>query len=205
VYGEGSTDLGNAELSPDGRLLAAVRGFDDHRWIIWYDVSGNAVSGAPPAVPSPLCQIGPTVIDHPTWAPDSDALAWQESDGVWTRSGAHDCARPSTLLLPGASEPDWSPAPLSAPTHDLPKDGPAKPRITGKPRVGKVLRADVSGLAATGKVTVTWLRDGKKIGKGRRHKVVAADRGHRLRITVVVTSPGKPAMIAKSKAVRVRR
>lgn len=209
VYGEGSTDLGNAELSPDGRLLAAVRGFDDNRWIIWYDVSGNAVSGPPPAVPSPLCQIGPTVIDHPTWAPDSDALAWQEGDGVWTRSGAHDCGVPSTLLLPGGSEPDWSPAPLSAPAQDGQQigngTGTGEPRIKGKARVGKVLRADVSGLAATGKVTVTWLRDGKKVGKGRKHKVVAADRGHRLRIRVVVKAPGKPAVKVTSKSVRVRR
>ncbi len=209
VYGASSTDLDNAELSPDGRLLAAVRGHDDERWIIWYDVSGNAVSGPAPAVPAPVCQIGPTVINDPTWAPDSDTLAWAESDGVWIRSGAHDCTRPSTLLLPGASEPDWSPAALSPLRPPASKPGQqtetGKPRITGKARVGKVLRADLAAVAAAGKAKVTWLRDGKRVGKGAKHRVVSADRGHRLRIKVVFKAPGKPPVSVTSDPIRVRR
>ncbi|KRF34457.1 hypothetical protein, partial [Nocardioides sp. Soil805] len=111
-----STDVGNTELSRDGRYLAAVRGYDETATVFWYAVNGNAISGAAPADPTPLCEIGPlTGITNPTWGPDSDSLAWQEPDGIWTRAGAGDCTVPSSLILPGGSEPHWSSAPLSAP------------------------------------------------------------------------------------------
>lgn len=202
---EPSTDLGNAELSRDGKLLAAVRGYGEESWIMWYDVVGDATTGAPPSAPNPVCQIGPAEITNPTWAPDNDGLAWQENDGVWTRTGTHDCSRPSTLLLPGASEPDWSPAPLSAPAQERPVKNLVAPRITGAAKLGKVLRADTGRWSVAGTRTVAWFRDGKRIGRGSKHKVVRGDRGHRLWITVTLKAPGKAPASARSKAIKVRR
>jgi hypothetical protein len=83
-YAENSTDLGDAELSPNGRRLAAVRGYGESTHIIWYSVNGNALSGPPPAVPTHECVTGELEgLAGPTWSPDSESLAWQEPDGIW--------------------------------------------------------------------------------------------------------------------------
>jgi hypothetical protein len=207
-----STDLGNTELSRDGRYLAAVRGFDDGASIYWYRVNGNATSGPPPGLPDPLCQIGPARgLTNPTWGPDSDSLAWQESDGIWTRSGAQNCSIPSALILPGGSEPDWSPAALSAPDphkgHTL--SNTVRPGIKGKARVGRVLKARVGTWSVPGlSYRFTWLRNGKAIkgpaGRKRSYRVVRADRGKRLAVRVTATRSGYAASAATSSAVRVK-
>ena len=189
-----STDVGNTQLSRDGRFLAAVRGYDDTATVFWYAVNGNAMSGPAPADPTPLCQIGPlTGITNPTWGPDSDSLAWQEPDGVWTRSGARDCTVPSTLILPGGSEPHWSPAALSAPDTGTPTSTPTttptttptstptttptttpgtdsslantkRPGISGAARTGQKLKASAGSWSLPGaRFSFQWLRNGKKI------------------------------------------
>ena len=133
-----STDLGNAELSRDGRLLAAVRGYGEDTSVIWYEVDGDATAGRPPAEPSPLCKLDAVPrITNPTWGPDSDALAWQEPDGIWTRSYARDCSAESTLVLPGGTEPHWSPAALSA----VELTNLSRPVISGTARYGRTLKS----------------------------------------------------------------
>jgi len=206
-----STDLGQPDLAPDGRHLAVLRGYGDDTSIIWYRVAGTATSGPPPATPTPLCEIPAPGISHPTWAPDSDSLAWSETDGIWSRSSAEDCSVLSSLIVPGGSEPDWSGAPLSPPAPPAvvqQVDNLKRPAISGKARVGKVLKAS-AGRWSPGSVKVTyrWLRNGKAIkgADGRRHRVVRADRGKRLQVVVTARKSGWRTDTATSKPVRVRR
>lgn len=111
-YAENDTDLSDAELSPDGSRLAAVRGYGTGTHIIWYTVSGNARSGPPPAVPTAECVTGELEgLSGPTFSPDSKELVWQEPDGIWFKTNLGVCDGPQPrLLIPGGSEPDWGPA-----------------------------------------------------------------------------------------------
>lgn len=85
-----------------------------------------------------------------------------------------------------------------------------KPKVKGKKRVGKKLRV-TTGLWSPAPATVTyqWFRNGKRIKgkKGKRafHRVVRADRGKRLWVRVVVTSPGVVKAEVATKKVRIRR
>lgn len=202
-----STDLGNAELSRDGKSLAAVRGYGDDAAIYWYAVNGNAQSGPAPADPTPLCQIGPAAgITNPTWAPDSDSLAWEESDGIWTRRDARDCSTPSTLILRGGSQPHWSPAPLSAATARVLKNIKA-PTLRGTARVGRTLKASVGTWSPSGlRYDIRWLRNGTAIKKGGlSYRITRADRGKKLSLRVTASKSGYPSKTASSRAVRVKR
>jgi hypothetical protein len=203
-----STDLSRPDLAPDGRHVAALRGYGEETSIIWYRVTGNAISGPPPATPTPLCEIAAPGVSHPTWAPDSDSLAWSETDGIWSRSGAEDCTVLSSLIVPGGSEPDWSAAPLNPPAAVKAIDSVKRPAISGKARVGKTLTGSAGRWSTGGvKITYRWLRNGKGI-KGadeRRHRVVRADRGKRLQVVVTARKSGWKLDTATSKAVRVRR
>ena len=49
------TDLGDAELTRAGDKLVAVRGYDDSTHIVWYSVTGNALSGPKPPTPTAIC------------------------------------------------------------------------------------------------------------------------------------------------------
>lgn len=203
-----STDLGIPDLAPDGRHLAVLRGYGEDTSIIWYRVAGSATSGPPPATPTPLCEISAAGVSHPTWAPDSDSLAWSEPDGIWSRSGAEDCTVLSSLIVPGGSEPDWSGAPLNPPAAVKLIDSVKRPAISGKARVGKVLTASAGRWSTGGvKVTYRWLRNGKTIkgADGRRHKVVRADRGRRIQVVVTARKSGWRTDTATSKPIRVRR
>lgn len=110
-----NTDLADHELSPNGRWLASVRNYGADATIAWYAVSGNARAGAPPAPPVYTCVTTPDARHaSPTWAPDSSAVAWASSDGIWVQPSAASCGSvaPAKLLIPGGRAPDWSPARL---------------------------------------------------------------------------------------------
>ena len=42
---DNETDLGDAEVTRDGKKLVAVRGYNDSTHIVWYTVNGNVLSG----------------------------------------------------------------------------------------------------------------------------------------------------------------
>ena len=106
------TDLGDAEVTRDGKRLVAVRGYDDSTHIVWYSVSGDVLSGGAPPQPESFCKTGEQAgFDQPTWSPDGAALAWTEPDGIWVKRQVDVCGPPQpTLVLPGGSEADWGPA-----------------------------------------------------------------------------------------------
>jgi hypothetical protein len=201
-------DFGNTELSRDGRLLAGVFEDGGETYLAWFRVVGDATSGPPPARPrdDDACQIGSVPgITNPTWGPDDASLAWQEDDGIWTRSGGLDCTVPSTLVLPGGSEPHWSPAPLSAPAPVALRNT-RRPTIAGRAVVGRTLRAAPGAWNVPGaQVLLQWLRGGKVVGRGRTHRVVRADRGRSLVVRATARKAGHGSATATSRPVRVRR
>ncbi len=82
------------------------------------------MSGPPPAKPTvanPQCALLTPPngrFADPTWSSDGRLLAWQENDGVWSGAIPADLAScagmgPFALRIPGATEPDLSPAPIS--------------------------------------------------------------------------------------------
>ncbi|GAB2480852.1 TolB-like translocation protein [Jatrophihabitans fulvus] len=113
-YAFPSEDLSDGELSRNGRWLAEVRGDKGSRAIIWYRVGRNARAGSPPAVPTYTCYTnGEAAHASPTWSPDSTALAWAGSGGIWVKRSAGTCSSPAPrLLIRNGSAPDWSPAGL---------------------------------------------------------------------------------------------
>jgi hypothetical protein len=101
-----ATDLGDGELSAQGDKIALVRSYGGDTHITSYTTNGG-----PPALPTPQCATGRLEGLHgPTWAPDGQSLAWGEPDGVWIKPSALDCTVQPSLVIPGASEPDWGPA-----------------------------------------------------------------------------------------------
>ncbi|MCR1783864.1 hypothetical protein KVF89_15090 [Nocardioides carbamazepini] len=225
-----SEDFGNTEVSPDGTLLAGVRGYGDGRDIMTYRINGNIRSGAVPGLPDDACNLDGEPSDKitdPTWSPDSTTLAFGAADGIWTFADNKipGCTGALSLLLPGGSEPDWSVAPLSPPAgggpngdqNGGPSGGPqggdgaaiaalAPPKARGAAKVGKVLRA-TTGSWSTGVTSVRyqWLRNGRPIKKATkaRYQVTRADRGRRLSVRVTVQN-GTSTGVATSKAKRVR-
>ena len=227
------TDLGNTQLSRDGKYLTAVRGTGDFAAVYWYRVNGNAQSGGAPANPTPMCKIMAAGIDHPTWGPDNLSLAWQEPDGVYTRSMANEvqCEAESKLILPGASEPHWSPAALAAPAPGPgpgpgpgprpgtgPGTGPVSPApftntilpaLKGTAKVGKKLKA-TTGTWSVSDVSFTfqWFRNGKKVagksGRAQTYRVTRVDRGKTIYVRVTATKGGVVTS-ARSKSVRVKK
>lgn len=207
-----STDLGDGELSPNGAYLAAIRGYGSTSRVIWYQVQGNATSGAVPAAPTPLCETGRLDgLKGPTWSPDSTALAWEEPDGVWVKRGAADCTVQPALAIPGGREPDWGPAdvaPEPRPTPDVtdpqpavgtPNQGGAGPvTVTAsRARLGVVLRTGVRlrvGVPSPGRVRVVL----------RRGRVVVGSRTVTVTRAGVTTVTVRPTLAARRAIVRAR-
>jgi WD40-like Beta Propeller Repeat len=147
-----STDLGDGELAATGDRIALVRGYGSDTHIMWY-----SLTGPPPALPTMQCATGKLEGLHgPTWAPDGQSLAWGEPDGVWVKPSALDCTVQPSLVIPGATEPDWGPANPGA---------AAKPKLSAK---ASRKRVTISVPCATACVVRAKLvKRGKTIAKKR--------------------------------------
>jgi hypothetical protein len=200
-----SQDVGDAELTPAGDKLVALRGINQET-IRFYDTR----SGHPVVSECYLGQpVGGSAAD-PTWAPDGSAVAWAEGDGIWsTPVGAlatADCswAKPH-LIIAGASQPDWGPADAMAGPPKPPAPAPPEPRGTRSQPLVVVAPASIkrAALLRRGlKVTVTaaqasrvaaTLRIGRRV-VARRSRPLAAHNSAALRL--------KPS---RRQASRVRR
>ncbi len=196
-------DLGDSVLSRDGRFLAAIRGYDSSTQVNWYTVNGNARTGAPPAAPAPKCETNEAAgFQDPTLSSDSNALAWQEPDGIWVKTGLTNCGSPQPRrLIAGASEPFWSAAalnpppavkaPVAAKVLKLKK----KPKVSGKAKVGRTVKVTAGTWSPKPtKVTYRWYRGSKpikgKVGAKRAYKLKKADRGKKVRVKIVVKRGG---------------
>lgn len=119
------TDLGDGQLSDDHRSYVAIRGYGDSTAIATYRVNGDLSAERPPP-PTFLC-FATGAVSSPTVSGDGTTAYWDEPDGVWTFAVSPDCPN-GELLIPGASEPDWS----AANVDPGPRQGPATPQQGGK-------------------------------------------------------------------------
>ena len=133
-HGMPGTDLGDGELGRQGDRLALVRGYGDSAHVRWYRVTGDPRSGGVPPLPERACQTSAEAGIHgPSWSPDGTGLAIGAADGVHVMRNVpmtDACSGASSaLVLPGASHPDWSPAPVHA-AVPVPPVGGEPPAVT---------------------------------------------------------------------------
>lgn len=148
-----ATDLGDGELSVQGDKLALVRSYGSDTHIAWYTTNGSAL-------PAPQCATGKLEgLYGPTWAPDGQSLAWGEPDGVWVKPSALDCTVQPSLVIPGATEPDWGPA------HSAGVGAAAKPKLAARAKKRKVTLSVPCATACI--VQAKLVRRGKTIAKKR--------------------------------------
>lgn len=238
-YFDDSSDMGEAAVSRDGRRVAAVHGYDGEwpgsiRRIIWMNSATDVRSGpSPVANPDPVCLTGRVRgLHNPTWSPDGTGLAFAHPEGLHVaRVVPTDPARceeySSAVLVPGAGEPDWGPAPVNPQPRQPEPRGPdprgpdprgPEPRGPGPRDPGPGRRGE-GGKTTVRLVTATRmraaLRDGLRIrvrGAGARKRVTVSatvDRktAQRLRLgrrAVRVASGGATATAAGEAVVRVR-
>lgn len=223
------TDLGDGWVSRDGRVLVAKRGYGSSARIFTYRTAGDPRSGDPAALgtPRPDCATNAdAMLSDPTTAPDGSAFATAEVEGVSVMTIGAACeTNQAWLLVPGATEPFWSPAPISpdagagvtpAPTQP-PTQPPsaaqaftmlARPAVLGKVTVGRTVRASLGRWSPSPATTkVVWLRNGKPIRSAGQpaYRVTRKDAGKKLSVRVTVRGSGLPAEQATSTPRRVRR
>jgi len=218
--------LNEPEVSPNGQR--ALFGIQNTGFAMTTTTSSPAVGTPGKPTASPQCFITADTADKfaqdATFGPDSDSVAYSEGGDLWVARGLAACGPGTTLtkIVPGGTEPDWSPAPLSAPPAGGPGSGAGgagshasgsfalakSPAVLGKAKVGKRLHASSGTWSpAPTSVSYTWLRNGKVV-KGRTgssYKVAKADRGKRIQVRVTVRRSGYATRTTTSKPVRVKR
>jgi hypothetical protein len=204
-----SQDVGDAELTPAGDKLVALRG-GSQETIRFYDTrSGHpVVSGCYLGQP-----VGGSAAD-PTWAPDGSAVAWAEGDGVWaTPVGAldsTDCSWATPhLIIPGASQPDWGPANVTPPAGKptAPQGGNVQSPSLVVVAPARIRRAAL--LRRGLKVTVTAAKAGTVAAALRTGRRVVALRSRPLaaqQSTVLTLKPSRrrAALVRRSRTLRLR-
>jgi hypothetical protein len=136
-----------------GDKLALVRSYGDDTHITWYTTNGSAL-------PTPQCATGRLAgLYGPTWSPDGQSLAWGEPDGVWVKPSALDCTVQPSLVIPGATEPDFGPA------HPAGVGAAAKPKLTVRAKKRKVTLSAPCATACI--VQAKLVKRGRTIAKKR--------------------------------------
>ena len=184
-------DMGDGELSRDGKRLAVTSDYGANKKLAFFAVSGDATTEFPPAYPDFACETtgGDERFGDPSWSPDGSGLAYESAKGIeithFTQFGKELCATANDSLLSATgSEPDWGPADAPATRYvaDAPRTpdttpGPAPaPTTTPAAKFGAVkatTKALKRGLAVkvavpgAGQVTIVATVAGKKVASGR--------------------------------------
>lgn len=173
-FNDMDSDLGDGEISRDHKRLAAVYSYAENTQLRFYAVSGDVTSGPPPADPELACQSNDKDVNYsdPSWSPDSQSVAFANSQGIevlkLTDVGPGTCTSggPSSLVVPGGSQPDWGPADPATARYVAPKPDPTEvypqPHVQPDPTVtpatsplvvGAKARQRLGALAVTCSVT----------------------------------------------------
>lgn len=172
----------DGEVAPNG-FIAVVRGEGETGTIQLYRNNGLT------AIPTPACTLsgaspgpaGQQFVD-PTFSPTGGTLAWQEGNGIWEMDLPADCKQGKPRLqIPGASEPDWGPAPVNPGPRTAPAaPAPTTPTPAPQPKTKVGAGAGAKGLAAA----IGAPKLGKALAKG---------------VTVKLTAPGRGTVSASAK------
>lgn len=179
----------DGEVAANGKI-AVVRGEGATGTIQLYRNNGLT------ALPTPTCTLsvpspgpaGEQFVD-PTFSPSGTMLAWQEGNGVWIEDVNDKCIGNPHLQIPGASEPDWGPAPVNPGPRSVPAP-PASPA----PQAQAPQAKDKDGKGPKG-------RDGKDGANGLAAGIVALKLGKALAkgLTVSLDAPGRGTVSASAK------
>ncbi len=234
----GNEDISDGELSRQGDRLAFVRSYGPGTHIAVYHVSAG-VGGATPVA---ACFTGTDPsLAGPSWSPDGTKLAFQDSQGIEVMPIPSvldgDCpgAATSSVVLPGASAPDWGPADIRAdagtwtPTHvGTPPPPPAATlsvstarqiRLTAVARTGLIIHARAStrgSLTATATLGRRTLARAGATTAGRQTATIrlpltrstlrAMRRSRTTQLAVTVTlTPATGSRITRTVTIRVTR
>ncbi|HST38104.1 MAG TPA: hypothetical protein VLK58_01280 [Conexibacter sp.] len=212
-------DLGDSELSRDGRRLAMTYDYGDATRVVFMATKGDPRTELPPQQPDLACQTDSGDARHgdPSWSPDGSGIAFESSSGIqvfrFSEMRAGSCSvSGDSLLTPTGQNPDWGPAdpPAArwvAPVAPAPGGGPTPapaPRAPGATVGSRAPGAGSGAGAGAGRgapavsftvsaVTRATLRRGLTV------KVTAPAAG---RVTVKLTAAGKPLAAGSARAKR---
>ena len=199
--GDGGEDLSEPVLSPDGRYLAAVRGYGGGTHIAWYDVSGDP-RGSTPVAPSRKCF---TSHDPSLGGPAFSAggtLAWEEGTDLWATSDPSSCAHQPEVFVRNAQQPSFSSWTYRVPAPE----NTVRPAVAGTAQVGRRLTARVgTWTPRPTSYAYQWLRGTTPIRGATRATYVPTrlDGGRRVTVRVVARGPGGTgAAVAPGRVVR---
>jgi len=205
------------------RITVSVTGSREHSADVTRTSSATEPVAAEDIVPGTptitgVARAGKTLtVDAGDWSPEEVELSYQ-----WLADGVEiDGATGTTLELTNAlagkritarvtgTSADQSLAETSAPTAAVVGVlSTAKPKIKGKPKVGKKLTAK-PGSWGPGEVKLSyqWLRNGKAIkgATGKKYKLTKKDKGKKLQVRVTGKKPGfatEKVTSAKTKKVK---
>lgn len=237
LAGQGnSTDQSDGEVNRQGTYVATIRGYGDDRTVMWLPIVGDIANGTraagtldPPTLTGGCVTESIPDFAGPTWSPSGTALAWYEAGGIQIQPDVRNCGgQGSHMVIPGGSEPDWSPAAINpgpregeapppappappappvgktkAPTGDAGKPA-AKAKLVLAKRAGlktilrRGLKLQLTG-AAAGRRTLTAKVGSRKVASG---SAVVGKSGRAV-VTLRFTKAARSSL-ARRKAVRLR-
>jgi hypothetical protein len=200
---DGVEDIGDGEISRDGRKLATTYSYGENQSLAFWAVEGDVKSGMPPAAKYG-CRMTPPAKNYadPSWSPDSNTVAYGNDDGIYeitfTRldpnptdyPGSLGCETPGDerLVVPGGSEPDWGPADPATARYLPPSTGTPAPTTTPAPAPAKQPAKPGGGGAKSGAVKAGGAATQRFTGAGT------------LKVTCTAIAAGRCAATAKVKA-----
>ncbi|MDA0167714.1 hypothetical protein OJ998_01345 [Solirubrobacter taibaiensis] len=172
-------DMGDGELTRDGRKLAVTSDYGDNLKLTFFAVTGT-VGGAYPEFACEMTKPDPKFHD-PSWAPDNAGIAFGSSKGIevsrFTQFGPGVCAAPNdSVLTPTGTEPDWGPANPPAAAYKVPSVPQTPPPVTN-PAPQPAPKASISLTKTTRKALRKGLAVKVTVPGAGKVKLVAAYKG----------------------------
>ena len=158
-------DMGDGEVSRDGKRLAVTKDYGANTKLAFYAVSGNVATEFPPAYPDLSCSTtsGDEKFGDLSWSPDGSGIAYESSGGItisrFTKFLPGDCEAPNDFVLSATgTSPDWGPAAPPAAAYKPPVVTP--PTTTNPGPVTPAPIAKPGAKFAIAKATASALRKG---------------------------------------------
>lgn len=220
---EGYGEFSGPALSADGRWVGVEVNAGDALAFLRTASDPRRTNPPPPTFHCQLSEEGSVPdpylahFESLDYGPENDSAVYEQYGDTFRVTGIDACDHTTTIdkIVPGGSDPHWSPVAYGPPKTDTkpPKNTKkvkmkGKLRIKGPRKVGKRLKATIRKTTPR-KTTrrITWFRNGKKI-KGANKKFLRlrpAHRGKKIKVRVVLNAKGYKKLVLKAGPVRIRR